>query len=182
MEAGIPAEKIAIADSGGAEESDFPERDRLDQRPARPRPLLGRAWEAASRTISSLSPGRPIIMTTPAPTWPRSGLCLMVKDKTKLNILVMLTPLYHNIGPRGFSEKYLWPYKGLIVGQDAVAVDSTGLPDHPGPAAEGIRRGPPARDVGPPYRPGGHEAQARQRAIPSQIELIKLGWQTEMLI
>ncbi len=49
-----------------------------------------------------------------------------VKGRTRLNILSMLTPQYHNIGPRGFSEKYLWTYGGLIVGQDPVAVDATG--------------------------------------------------------
>ena len=50
-----------------------------------------------------------------------------VKGKTRLNILVMLTPLYHGRGPHHFSSAYLWPYKGLIVSQDPVAADRVGL-------------------------------------------------------
>jgi hypothetical protein len=48
-----------------------------------------------------------------------------VKGKTRLNILVMLTPLFHGIGPHHFSSQYTWPYNGLIVSTDPVAA-------HPG--------------------------------------------------
>lgn len=50
-----------------------------------------------------------------------------VKGKTRLNILCALTPQYHGRGPHHFSRRYVWNYKGLIVGQDPVAVDSVGL-------------------------------------------------------
>jgi hypothetical protein len=50
-----------------------------------------------------------------------------VKDKTRLNILVMLTPLFHGIGAHHFDKTYTWPYKGLLVGTDPVAVDAVGL-------------------------------------------------------
>ena len=50
----------------------------------------------------------------------------VVKGKTRLNVLVMLTPLYHGRGPHHFSRQYLWPYRGLIVSTDPVAADSTG--------------------------------------------------------
>jgi len=50
-----------------------------------------------------------------------------VKGKTRLNILCALTPQFHGRGPHHFSRRYVWNYKGLIVGQDPVAVDTIGL-------------------------------------------------------
>lgn len=47
-------------------------------------------------------------------------------QKTRLNILVMLTPLFHGIGPHHFSRRYTWPYCGLIVSTDAVSADAIG--------------------------------------------------------
>ena len=47
--------------------------------------------------------------------------------KTRLNILVMLTPLFQSKGPHDFSRQYTWPYRGLLVGTDPVATDATGL-------------------------------------------------------
>jgi hypothetical protein len=93
----------------------------------------------------------------------------------------MLTPLFHNIGPRGFSEKYLWPYKGLIVGQDVVAVDSAGYR---------ILQAKRLREFGEdrPLETSAHHimlADTRHKlgkSDPSQIELIKLGWQDDVLI
>ena len=49
-----------------------------------------------------------------------------VKGKTRLNILVMITPLFHGIGPHHFSRSYTWRYNGLIVSTDPVAADATG--------------------------------------------------------
>ena len=49
-----------------------------------------------------------------------------IEGKVRLNILVMLTPLFHGIGPHSFSKEYVWPYRGLVVGTDPVAVDATG--------------------------------------------------------
>jgi hypothetical protein len=51
----------------------------------------------------------------------------IVKDKTRLNVLVMLTPLFHGVGPHHFDPSFTWRYKGLLVGTDPVAVDTVGL-------------------------------------------------------
>jgi hypothetical protein len=51
----------------------------------------------------------------------------MVKGKTRLNILCVLTPQYHGRGPHHFSRRYVWNYKGLLVSQDPVAIDAIGL-------------------------------------------------------
>ena len=51
----------------------------------------------------------------------------IVRGKTRLNVLVMLTPLFHGRGPHHYSPKYIWPYKGLLVSTDPVAADAVGL-------------------------------------------------------
>lgn len=51
----------------------------------------------------------------------------IVKGKTRLNILVVLRPLFHGRGPHHFNPKYLWDYKGLLVSFDPVAVDAVGV-------------------------------------------------------
>lgn len=47
--------------------------------------------------------------------------------KTRLNILVCLTPQFYGIGPHHFDPKNVWPYGGLLVSEDPVAVDSLGV-------------------------------------------------------
>ena len=51
----------------------------------------------------------------------------IVKGKTRLNILVVLTPLFYGRGPHHFDRKYVWRYNGLLVSQDPVAVDAVGI-------------------------------------------------------
>jgi hypothetical protein len=105
----------------------------------------------------------------------------LVKDKTKLNIQVMLTPQFHNIGPRGFSEAYLWPYKGLIVGQDVVAVDAT---------AYRVIQAQRLKHFGEdkPLETSAHHimlADTKHKlgtSDPNLIDLVKLGWQDDILI
>jgi len=49
-----------------------------------------------------------------------------VRGRTRLNVLVMLTPLFHGTGPHHFSSAYTWPYAGLVVSRDPVAADAVG--------------------------------------------------------
>ena len=124
-EAGVTAEKISIADRAVYANPIFRNATVLiNVRPARVH-----YWSGMGSCLKNY------IQFVPRPSDYHDDACAnlaaiwalpLVKGKTRLNVLVMLTPLYHNIGPRGFSERYLWPYKGLIVGQDPVAVDSTG--------------------------------------------------------
>src|SRR4030042_1212650 len=50
-----------------------------------------------------------------------------VQGRTRMNILVMFTPLFHSVGPHDYSAEYIWKYQGLLVGFDPVAVDATGV-------------------------------------------------------
>jgi hypothetical protein len=48
------------------------------------------------------------------------------RGKTRLNVLVLLTPQFHSVGPHNFNRDHVWPYAGLIVSRDPVAADSVG--------------------------------------------------------
>ncbi|GAB4381149.1 MAG: hypothetical protein Kow0042_31580 [Calditrichia bacterium] len=104
-----------------------------------------------------------------------------VKGKTRLNILVMFTPLFHSVGPHNFNPKYTWAYNGLLVGIDPVAVDATGLRIIQAKRREYFGE---ERPITPPPK---HILLADIRhhlgtADPDKIELIKIGWQEEALI
>jgi hypothetical protein len=93
------------------------------------RPLRTHAWSGLGTCIKN------VIMFVPRPPDYHGDACASlgsiwhlppVKDKVRLNILVMLTPQFHGVGPHSFSREFIWPYHGLIVGIDPVAVDATG--------------------------------------------------------
>ncbi len=104
-----------------------------------------------------------------------------VAGKTRLNILVMLTPLFHGIGPHHFSRRYTWPYGGLIVSTDPVAADATGAQII---QAKRNAHFDQVRPISP--RPLHIEAAGTKFGLgnshPDQIKLIKLGWEKERLI
>lgn len=104
-----------------------------------------------------------------------------LREKTKLNILLMLTPLFHGIGPHHYSDKYVWQYKGMIVGQDPVAVDSVGV------RILQAKRGAFFGEERPLQPPAKHIFLADTRhhlgvSDMKKIELIKLGWPEGILI
>jgi len=104
-----------------------------------------------------------------------------VKGKTRLNVLCALTPQFHGRGPHNFSRRYVWNYKGLIVGLDPVAVDAVGL--RLITAKRRIELGP-GQEVPPVPK---HIGLADTKygvgtADPAKIELVKLGWLDDVLI
>ncbi len=105
----------------------------------------------------------------------------MTKGKTRLNVLCALTPQFHGRGPHHFNRRYVWNYKGLILGTDPVAVDAIGLQIIMAKRVE--------------YFGSQHRLPTVPRHIESadvkhglgnsdlrNIELIKLGWKEGMLI
>jgi hypothetical protein len=104
-----------------------------------------------------------------------------VKGKTRLNILCALTPQFHGRGPHNFSRRYVWNYKGLIVGQDPVAVDSVGLRLI---MAKRRKELGPAQEI-PPVPKHIQLADTKYgigTSDPAKIELIKLGWLDDVMI
>jgi hypothetical protein len=104
-----------------------------------------------------------------------------VKGKTRLNVLCALTPQFHGRGPHNFSRRYVWNYKGLIVGRDPVAVDSVGL--RLIMAKRRMELGP-AQEIPPvpKHIPLADTKYGIGTADPEKIELVRLGWLDEVLI
>jgi len=104
-----------------------------------------------------------------------------VQGKTRLNVLVALTPLFHGIGPHHYNPEYVWNYRGLLVGLDPVAVDATGVRIL---TAKRLEYFGEDRPINPPPK---HVYLADTRhnlgtADPAKIDLIKLGWPDGALI
>jgi hypothetical protein len=105
----------------------------------------------------------------------------VVKGKTRLNILSALTPQFYGRGAHFFDRRYLWPYKGLIVGTDPVAVDAVGahLLQVKRTAFFGEDR---ALDVPPIHITVADKKYHLGVSDLSRIQLIKIGWMDEVLI
>ncbi len=104
-----------------------------------------------------------------------------IMGKTRLNILVMLTPLFHGVGPHHFSRSYTWPYGGLIVSTDPVAADATGARIIQAKRNEHFGK---ERPISP--RPLHIEAADAKFGLgnshPDRIELVKLGWDEDVYV
>jgi hypothetical protein len=105
----------------------------------------------------------------------------VVQGKTRLNILCALTPQFYGRGAHFFDRRYVWPYKGLIVGTDPVAVDAVG--------AELLRRKRVAHfgedrslDVQPVHISVADKKFKLGISDLSRIEIVKVGWQEEVLL
>jgi hypothetical protein len=123
--AGVAAADVAADDRGVLRNPVFNRATAL----VNVRPMRYHAWSGLGTCIKN------VIMFSPRPPDYHGDACAslgalwrlpLVKDKVRLNILVMLTPQFHGAGPHSFSPEWVWPYYGLIVGVDPVAVDATG--------------------------------------------------------
>ncbi len=126
MEQGVTGENISIKDRGVLKDPVFQKSTAL----INSRPMRTHYWSGVGSLVKNY------IMFVEKPSDWHDDSCAdlaaiwklpIVKDKTRLNILVMLTPQFHNVGPHGFSKEYVWNYYGLIVGIDPVACDAVGL-------------------------------------------------------
>jgi hypothetical protein len=93
----------------------------------------------------------------------------------------MLTPQFNCLAPHHFDKESIWPYHGLLVGADPVAVDAVGLS-----IIEAKRRQHFKEDS--PMRPPAKHIRAAEVkhgvgvADLSRIEIIRLGWKDGALI
>lgn len=179
-EAGVPEDRIAIDDRGVLRNPVFQKATALiNARPARTH-----SWSGMGSLLKNY------IMFTPKPSAWHPDTCAdlakiwslpVVKGKTRLNVLVLFTPLFQNAGARDFSATYVWPYRGLAVSLDPVAADATGLRILLAKRREHFGEDRPLRP------PAHHIALAETRhhlgvASAEGIELVKLGWQDGVLI
>jgi hypothetical protein len=124
--AGVPDDRISVDDRGVLDNPVFQKATAL----INVRPMRTHHWAGVGSCIKNY-----IMFSQRPPAWHDDACANLaglwdlphVAGKTRLNILVMLTPLFHGKGPHHFQTKYLWDYRGLVVGTDPVAVDATGL-------------------------------------------------------
>ena len=105
----------------------------------------------------------------------------IVKGKTRLNILCCLTPQFYGRGANFFDRRYVWQYKGLIVGTDPVAVDAVGahLLQTKRISFFGEDK---ALDVPPIHIAVADKTYHLGVSDLSRIQLVKLGWMEEVLL
>lgn len=125
-EIGIKRENISVDDRGVLSNNVFKEATAL----INVRPLRTHYWAGVGGCIKNY------IMFVESPSDYHPNYCSplgkiwkmpFLKGKTRLNILVVLTPLFYGVGPHHYNAKYVWTYNGLLVGFDPVALDSVGV-------------------------------------------------------
>jgi hypothetical protein len=105
----------------------------------------------------------------------------MVKDKIRIHILSLLTPQFHGRGPHHFNRRYVWGYKGLLASTDPVAIDAVALQILL--AIRKMKMGSKQRlSPIPKYIRIADETHGMGTSDLNKIELIKLGWNENILI
>jgi hypothetical protein len=180
VEAGVDDKNIAIDDQGIRRNPVFQNSTAL----INVRPLRTHHWSG----VGSLLKNYIMFVDKPSAYHPDSCADLAkiwklehVTGKTRLNILVALTPLFHGIGPHHYNAEYVWSYGGLLVGFDPVAVDATGVrilqAKREAHFGEDRPLNPPPKHV--------FLADTRHHlgtADPGKIDLVKIGWGEAALI
>ena len=177
---GVKAQNISVDDRGLRRNPIFKNSSAL----INVRPMRTHHWSGLGTLLKNY------IMFTSQPWMYHGNACeklgaiwqkSQVKDKTRLNILVMTTPLFHGVGPHHYSKSYTWSYCGLIVSTDPVAADATGAAIIQAKRNEYFGK---ERPISP--RPLHIEAADTKYGLgnsqPAKIELIKLGWDEAALI
>ncbi len=180
LDVGVKAGDVAVDDRGVLNNPVFQHATAL----INTRPMRSHHWAGVGSLIKNY------IVFSPTPSSWHDDSCAdlagvwglpVVKGKTRLNVLVMLTPQFHGVGPHSFNPKYVWGYQGLIVGIDPVACDSVGLR-----IIEAKRRAffGEERPLAPPAK---HIALADTRhhlgtADPAKIGIVRIGYDKDSLI
>ena len=180
LEVGVSKNNISIDDRGVRHNTVFEQSTAL----INIRPMRTHHWSGLGTLLKNY------IMFVSSPMMYHGNACeklgaiwqkSRVSGKTRLNILVMVTPLFHGIGPHHFSRKYTWPYAGLIVSQDPVAADACGAG-----IIQAKRNAYFGKDKPISPRPLHIEAADTKFGLgnshPDRIELVKLGWDQDILI
>ena len=180
LRAGVKPENVAVDDRGVRTNPVFKRATAI----INTRPLRTHDWSGLGTSIKNL------IMFVPRPQDYHGDACAslgaiwhlpQLEGKVRLNVLVMLTPQFHSTGPHSFSREHVWPYGGLIVGVDPVAVDATGAR-----IIEAKRKlfFGDDRPISPPPH---HIEIAGERyglgvSDPDRIDLVRIGWMEEALV
>ncbi len=180
LSAGVPEGNIGVADRGLVNNELFQNSTAL----INTRPMRTHAWSGVGSLIKNY------ITFVPRPPDYHDDACAnlatlwelpVTRGKTRLNVLVMLTPQFHNVGPHHFDASYVWTYGGLIVSKDPVAADSVGLR-----IIQNKRQQVFGEEQ--PLQPTAHHIALADtvhhlgNADTNNIELVALGWDADMLL
>ena len=177
---GIEDTRISINDRTVRRDSVFQEASALINM----RPMRTHHWAGVAGCIKNYIP------FTESPPRYHSDSCASLasiwlrpelKGKTRLNVLILLTPLFHGTGPHHYDRKYTWPYRGIALSRDPVSVDAVGL------RILEMQRRDYFAEIKPLCPPAKHIGLADTRyglgvADLSKIRLIREGWEEEALI
>ena len=126
MDAGVPSKNIGIGDRSILNNNIFQKATAL----INTRPMRSHHWSGVGSLIKNYITfvrNKPSYHPDSCADLAKLWFLPLTRDKTRLNILVMLTPQFHGKGPHSFHPRYVWKYYGFIVGFDPVAVDATGV-------------------------------------------------------
>jgi hypothetical protein len=180
LDVGVPENNIDIDDRGVLQNPIFRKATAL----INVRPLRTHHWSGVGTCLKNY------IQFVPDPSSYHGEGCSdlgkiwtypIVKGKTRLNILSALQPQFYGRGAHFFDKRYVWPYKGLIVGTDPVSVDAVGAHLLRSKRINyfGEDR---ALDVPPIHITTAEKKYHLGVSDLSRIQLIKLGWQEDILI
>jgi hypothetical protein len=178
--AGVRAENVAVDDRGVRSNPVFRRMTAL----VNVRPMRTHAWSGLGTCLKNA------IMFVDNPPDYHGDSCAtlgalwqlpQLAGKVRLNVLVMLTPQFHSVGPHSFAKDLVWPYYGLIVGVQPAPVDATGAR-----ILEAKRRQHFGADR--PISPSPHHIEIAGSRYglgptdPAQIDLVRLGMPEDALV
>ncbi len=183
MDAGVPKKNIGIDDRGVLNHPIFKSSTAL----INVRPLRTHHWSGIGGCIKNYCMFVPFYQL---PLHYHSDACSplasiwnkpMVKGKTRLNILSLLRTQFYSRGPHHFDRRFVSEYKGLLIGQDPVALDSIGA------RLLQLQRVAHFGEDRPLDTPPTHIYVADEKyklgvSDLRRIELVKLGWMEGSLI
>jgi len=180
LDVGVAEENMDIADRGVLTNPIFLKATAL----VNVRPLRTHHWAGVGTCLKNyiqFVPDRPSYHPEACAALGKIWTYPIVQGKTRLNILSALTPQFYGRGANFFDTRYVWPYRGLIVGTDPVAVDTVGahLLQVKRTAFFGEER---ALDVPPSHIIVADKKYNLGVSDISRIQLIKMGWMEEVLI
>ena len=180
MEAGVEEGNIGIDDHNVKQNPIFQRATSLiNVRPIRTHYLAG--MSGCIKNYIMFAPSQPALHPNSCADLGSNFNLPLVKGKTRLNILCCLTPQFHGRGPHHFSRRYVWNYNGILMSQDPVSVDTIGLE-----LIKAKRRQVLGKAKELPPVPKHIKLADTKHGIGvgdlTRIELIKLGWQQDILI
>ncbi|MBM4278517.1 MAG: DUF362 domain-containing protein [Deltaproteobacteria bacterium] len=125
IDAGVPKKNIGIDDRGVLNNPIFKSSTAL----INVRPLRTHHWSGIGGCIKNY------VMFVSVPWLYHSEACSplgsiwnkpIVKGKTRLNILSLIRTQFYNRGAHHFDRRFVSEYKGLLIGNDPVALDAVG--------------------------------------------------------